>query len=108
METYGECPYLTGEMAVQFINGIQGNDSKYYKSIATSKHFAVHNGPESTRHSFNAKVSEHDLRNTYLPAFEKTVKESHVASIMCAYNRLFDEPCCGSSPLLNEILRKEF
>ena len=108
METYGECPHLTGEMAVQFINGIQGNDTKYYKSIATSKHFAVHNGPESSRHSFNAKVSEHDLRNTYLPAFEKTVKESHVASIMCAYNRLYDEPCCGSSPLLNEILRKEW
>ena len=108
METYGECPYLTGEMAVQFIDGIQGNDTKYYKSIATSKHFAVHNGPESSRHSFNARVSEHDLRNTYLPAFEKTVKESHVASIMCAYNRLYDEPCCGSSPLLNEILRKEW
>ena len=108
METYGECPHLTGEMAVQFINGIQGNDTKYYKSIATSKHFAVHNGPESSRHSFNAKVSEHDLRNTYLPAFEKTVKESHVASVMCAYNRLYDEPCCGSSPLLNEILRKEW
>jgi beta-glucosidase len=108
METYGECPHLTGEMAVQFINGIQGNDSKYYKSIATSKHFAVHNGPESSRHSFNAKVSEHDLRNTYLPAFEKTVKESQVASIMCAYNRLYDEPCCGSSPLLNKILREEW
>jgi beta-glucosidase len=108
METYGECPHLTGEMAVQFINGIQGNDTKYYKSIATSKHFAVHNGPESSRHSFNARVSEHDLRNTYLPAFEKTVKESHVASIMCAYNRIYDEPCCGSSPLLNEILRKEW
>jgi len=108
METYGECPHLTGEMAVQFISGIQGNDSKYFKSIATSKHFAVHNGPESSRHSFNAKVSEHDLRNTYLPAFEKTVKESQVASIMCAYNRLYDEPCCGSSPLLNEILRKEW
>lgn len=108
METYGECPHLTGELAVQFINGIQGDDSKYYKAIATSKHFAVHNGPESTRHSFNAKVSEHDLRNTYLPAFEKTVKESDVASVMCAYNRLEDLPCCGSSPLLNDILRNEW
>ena len=108
METYGECPYLTGEMANQFINGIQGDDPKYYKSIATSKHFAVHNGPESSRHSFNAKVSEHDLRNTYLPAFEKTVKQSKVASIMCAYNRLDDEPCCGNSPLLNDILREEW
>ena len=108
METYGECPHLTGEMAVQFIDGIQGNDPKYYKAIATSKHFAVHNGPESTRHSFNAKVSEHDLRNTYLPAFEKTVKESNVASVMCAYNRFEDLPCCGSSPLLNDILRNEW
>jgi beta-glucosidase len=108
METYGECPHLTGEMAVQFINGIQGNDPKYYKAIATSKHFAVHNGPESTRHSFDAVVSEHDLRNTYLPAFEKTIKESDVASVMCAYNRLYGEPCCGNSPLLNDILRNEW
>ena len=108
METYGECPYLTGEMAVQFIKGIQGDDPKYYKAIATSKHFAVHNGPESTRHSFDANVTEHDLRNTYLPAFEKTVKESHVASVMCAYNRLYGEPCCGNSPLLNDILRNEW
>ena len=108
METYGECPHLTGEMAVQFINGIQGDDARYYKAIATSKHFAVHNGPESSRHSFNAKVSEHDLRNTYLPAFEKTVKVSNVASVMCAYNRYDDEPCCGSSFLLNQILREEW
>lgn len=108
METYGECPHLTGEMAVEFINGIQGNDPKYYKAIATSKHFAVHNGPESSRHYFNAKVSEHDLRNTYLPAFEKTVKEANVASIMCAYNRFDDLPCCGSSTLLQNILRNEW
>jgi len=108
METYGECPHLTGELAVQFINGIQGDDPKYYKSIATSKHFAVHNGPESSRHSFNAVVNEHDLRNTYLPAFEKTIKESQVASVMCAYNRLDGVPCCGSSPLLNDILRNEW
>ena len=108
METYGECPHLTGELGVQFINGIQGSDPKYYKAIATSKHFAVHNGPESTRHSFDAVVSEHDLRNSYLPAFEKTVKQSQVASVMCAYNRLYGEPCCGNSPLLNEILRDEW
>jgi beta-glucosidase len=108
METYGEDPYLTGELGVRFIKGIQGDDEKYYKAIATSKHFAVHNGPESSRHSFNAQVSEHDLRNTYLPAFEKTVKESDVASVMCAYNRLYDEPCCGNSPLLNDILRNEW
>ncbi len=108
METYGEDPYLTGQMAVQFINGLQGDDPKYYKSIATAKHFAVHNGPESTRHSFDAVVSEHDLRNTYLPAFETTVKESHVASVMCAYNRLYGEPCCGNTPLLEDILRNEW
>ncbi len=108
METYGEDPYLTGEIAVQFINGLQGDDSKYYKSIATAKHFAVHNGPESSRHSFDAVVSEHDLRNTYLPAFEKTIKEAEVASVMCAYNRLYSEPCCGNSPLLNGILRDEW
>ncbi len=108
METYGEDPYLTGEIAVQFINGLQGDDPRYFKSIATAKHFAVHNGPESSRHSFNAKVSEHDLRNTYLPAFEKTIKEAGVASVMCAYNRLDDEPCCGNSPLLNGILRDEW
>ena len=108
METYGECPHLTGEIGHAFIKGIQGDDPKYYKAIATSKHFAVHNGPESSRHSFNAVVSEHDLRNTYLPAFEKTVKESAVASIMCAYNRLDGDPCCGSSPLLNDILRSEW
>lgn len=108
METYGECPHLTGEMAVEFINGIQGDDPKYYKAIATAKHFAVHNGPESSRHYFNAKVSEHDLRNTYLPAFQKTVNEADVASVMCAYNRFDDEPCCGSSPLLQNILRNEW
>ncbi len=108
METYGECPFLTGNMAVNFINGIQGDDPKYYKAIATSKHFAVHNGPESSRHRFDAVVSEHDFRNTYLRAFEKTVKESHVASFMCAYNRLYGEPCCGSSPLLHSILRDEW
>lgn len=108
METYGECPHLTGEMAVNFINGIQGDDPKYYKAIATAKHFAVHNGPESSRHYFNAKVSEHDLRNTYLPAFEKTVHEAEVASVMCAYNRFDDQPCCGSSPLLQNILRDEW
>ena len=108
METYGECPHLTSEMGINFINGIQGDDEKYYKAIATSKHFAVHNGPESLRHSFNANVSEHDLRNTYLPAFERTVKEANVASVMCAYNRLDDLPCCGSSPLLQNILRDEW
>lgn len=108
METYGEDPFLTGEIAEQFIKGIQGDDPKYYKAIATAKHFAVHNGPESLRHTFNAKVSENDLRDTYLPAFKKAVEEAHVASVMCAYNRFEDMPCCGSSPLLNDVLRREW
>ena len=108
METYGEDPFLTGEMAVSFINGIQGDDPKYYKAIATSKHYAVHNGPEPLRHTFDAVVSDHDLRNTYLPAFEKTIKEAKVASVMCAYNRFNGEPCCGSSELLQSILRDEW
>lgn len=108
METYGECPELTGEMAVQFIKGLQGNDPTYYKVIATSKHFAVHNGPEPLRHTFNAKVSEYDLRDTYFPAFKKTIQNAKVASVMCAYNRVDDKPCCGSSPLLEQVLRKEW
>ncbi|MCF8381026.1 MAG: glycoside hydrolase family 3 C-terminal domain-containing protein [Bacteroidales bacterium] len=108
METYGECPYLTGEMAVQFIEGIQGDNPDYYKAIATAKHFAVHNGPESSRHYFDARVTENDLRNTYLPAFEKAVKKASVASVMCAYNRFEGEPCCGSSLLLQNILRDEW
>jgi beta-glucosidase len=108
METYGEDPFLTGNMAVQFIKGLQGDDPKYYKSIATAKHFAVHSGPESLRHSFNVAPSELDYRNTYLKAFEQTVREADVASVMCAYQRLYDEPCCGSSPLLNDILRNEW
>lgn len=108
METYGEDPFLTGEMAIQFIEGIQGDDPDYYKAIATAKHFAVHNGPESSRHYFDARVSEHDLRNTYLPAFEKAVKKASVASVMCAYNRFEGDPCCGSSLLLQDILRDEW
>ncbi|MCB0611547.1 MAG: glycosyl hydrolase, partial [Lewinella sp.] len=92
-ETYGEDPYLTGELASQFIMGLQGNDSKYFKTIATSKHFAVHSGPEKLRHSFDVDVSERDLYETYLPAFRKTVKDAHVYSIMGAYNRFRGESC---------------
>ncbi|HYW94258.1 MAG TPA: glycoside hydrolase family 3 C-terminal domain-containing protein [Bacteroidales bacterium] len=108
METYGEDPYLTGEMAVQFIKGLQGNDPKYLKVVATSKHYAVHSGPEPLRHSFNAEVSVRDLRDTYLPAFRKTVTDANVYSVMCAYNRFEGKPCCGSSELENSILRDEF
>jgi beta-glucosidase len=108
METYGEDPVLTGKIAVQFIKGLQGDDPKYLKTVATSKHFAVHSGPEYNRHSFDANVSTTDLRETYLPAFKRTIDEANVQSFMCAYNRLYGKPCCGSSPLLNDILRDEW
>ncbi len=107
-ETYGEDPFLTSQMAVQFIKGLQGDDPKYLKTVATAKHFAVHSGPESTRHSFNAKIDNRDLYDTYLPAFEASVKEAHVASIMCAYNRFRGETCCGSNLLLRDILRNQW
>ncbi|MEN8227747.1 MAG: glycoside hydrolase family 3 C-terminal domain-containing protein [Bacteroidota bacterium] len=106
-ETYGEDPYLTGEMGVQFIKGLQGDDPRYLKVVATAKHYAVHSGPEPLRHSFDAVISERDFRDTYLPAFKKTVEKGHVYSIMCAYNRYLGEPCCGSLPLQEELLRGE-
>ncbi len=107
-ETYGEDPYLTSRMGVAFVKGLQGNDPKYLKVIATPKHFAVHSGPELSRHEFNAKVSEKDLRETYLVAFESCVKEGKAASIMGAYNRVNGEACCASSTLLQKILRDEW
>ncbi|HLF32984.1 MAG TPA: glycoside hydrolase family 3 C-terminal domain-containing protein [Cyclobacteriaceae bacterium] len=107
-ETYGEDPRLTGLLAVPFIEGLQGTDPKYLKLVATSKHFAVHSGPESERHSMNVEVDEGGLRETYLPAFEMTVKEGGVASVMCAYNRVREEACCGSNLLLKRILRDEW
>jgi beta-glucosidase len=106
-ETYGEDPYLTGEMGVQFIKGLQGDDPRYLKTVATSKHYIVHSGPEPSRHEFDAVVSERDFRDTYLPAFKKTVEKGHVYSVMCAYNRYMGEPCCGSAPLQEELLRGE-
>ncbi len=108
METYGEDPYLTGRLAVAFIRGMQGDDPVYFKTIATAKHYAVHSGPEPDRHSFDAEVSERDFRDTYLPAFRASVTEGHVQSVMCAYNRFRGKPCCGSSPILQDILRNEF
>jgi len=107
-ETYGEDPYLTGRMAVQFVKGLQGDDPKYFKTIATVKHFAVHSGPEPERHVFNATTSERDLWETYLPQFEMSIKEGKAYSAMCAYNRYNGEACCGSSRLMTEILRKDF
>jgi beta-glucosidase len=107
-ETYGEDPFLTGRMAVNFIKGLQGNDAKYLKTIATAKHYAVHSGPEFTRHSDNIFINDRDLYETYLPAFRATVKEANVQSVMCAYNRFRDQPCCGSDLLMSNILRNEF
>lgn len=108
METYGEDPHLTSRMGVAFIRGMQGDDPRYLKTAATAKHFAVHSGPEPDRHRFDARVSERDLRETYLPAFRASVAEARVASVMCAYNRYFGEPCCGSPALLQRILRNEW
>lgn len=107
-ETYGEDPYLTGELATQFIKGLQGNDPKYFKTIATSKHFAVHSGPEALRHSFDVDVSNRDLYETYFPAFIKTIQDGHVYSIMGAYNRFRGESCSGSDFLLNKVLREDW
>ncbi|MDN3668923.1 glycoside hydrolase family 3 C-terminal domain-containing protein [Echinicola jeungdonensis] len=107
-ETYGEDPYLTGELASQFIIGLQGNDEKYLKTIATSKHFAVHSGPEPLRHSFDVDVSDRDLYETYFPAFRKTVKDAGVYSVMGAYNRFRGESCSGHDFLLNQVLRGDW
>jgi beta-glucosidase len=107
METYGEDPFLTGKMAVSFIQGLQGNDPNYFKVIATAKHYVVHSGPEPLRHAFNAQVSENDFRNTYLVAFKMAVEDANVQSVMCAYNRVNNGACCGSEILLNDILRNE-
>jgi len=105
METYGEDPYLTSRMGVAVVKGLQGNDPKYLKTHACAKHYAVHSGPESTRHSFDAFVSPRDLWTTYLPAFETLVKEGNVQEVMCAYNRVDGKPCCTSDKLLIDILR---
>jgi len=106
-ETYGEDPFLTASMGTAFVRGMQGSDKKYLKTAACAKHFAVHSGPEADRHTFNAIVDEKDLRETYLYAFKKLV-DAGVESVMCAYNRLNDEPCCTSKTLLQNILRKEW
>lgn len=106
-ETYGEDPFLSGLIGSAFVNGLQGDDPKYLKVAACAKHFAVHSGPEADRHHFNAVVSKQDLYETYLPAF-KTLVNANVEIVMCAYNRLNDEPCCGSSDLISETLRSEW
>jgi beta-glucosidase len=104
-ETYGEDPYLTSRLGVAFVEGLQGNDPKYYATIATPKHYAVHSGPESERHRFNAAPSAFDLEDTYLPAFRATITEAKADSIMCAYNAIYGVPACASPLLLKQKLR---
>ncbi|MET3663414.1 glycoside hydrolase family 3 C-terminal domain-containing protein [Caulobacter sp. 1776] len=104
-ETYGEDPYLTARMGVAFVQGMQGDDPDRPRVIATPKHYAVHSGPESTRHSANVFVSRHDLEDTYLPAFRAAIVEGKAGSIMCAYNRIDGQPACASDLLLKEHLR---
>jgi beta-glucosidase len=106
-ETYGEDPYLTGRMGSAFVKGLQGNDPVYLKAAACAKHFAVHSGPEKSRHEFNALPDKKDFRETYLPAF-KSLVDAKVEAVMCAYNRVYDQPCCGSKYLLKDILRDEW
>jgi beta-glucosidase len=104
-ETFGEDPYLTGRMAVAFIQGMQGNDPHYFKVVATAKHYAVHSGPEPDRHRFDVHPSERDLAGTYLPAFRAAVKDGHVDSIMCAYNAINGLPACANTDLLQKNLK---
>src|SRR5579859_879724 len=104
-ETYGEDPFLTSRMAVAFVTGMQGDDPKYLRVILTPKHFAVHSGPEPTRHVMNVEVSRHDMQDTYLPAFRAAVVDGHAGSVMCAYNRVNSEPACANSYLLENQLR---
>ena len=107
-ETYGEDPFLTARMGVAFVKGMQGDDPRYYRTISTPKHFAVHSGPESTRHAADVKVSKHDELDTYLPAFRATVTEGKAASVMCAYNSINGQPACANDFLLVDQLRKKW
>jgi beta-glucosidase len=107
-ETYGEDPYLTSRIGLAFVKGLQGNDPKYLKTIATPKHYAVHSGPEPERHKFNAITDRRDFMETYSPAFETLIREGKAWSIMGAYNRYMDDPCCASPYLLQDLLRKQW
>jgi len=107
-ETYGEDPFLTAQMGVAFVRGLQGDDPKYIKALACAKHFAVHSGPESKRHRFDAQPPERDLYETYLPAFEALVREGHVGSAMGAYSSLDGTPCCANEFLLTALLRQQW
>ena len=104
-ETYGEDPFLTGRMGVAFVTGLQGDDPKYFRVISTPKHYAVHSGPEPTRHSIDVQVSKHDMEDTYLPAFRASVVQGKAESVMCAYNRVNGQPACANTFLLEDTLR---
>lgn len=104
-ETYGEDPFLTGQMGVAYVTGLQGDDPKYYLAIATPKHYAVHSGPEPTRHFADVDVSKHDQVDTYEPAFRAAVVEGKAGSVMCAYNAINGQPACASEYLLQDQLR---
>jgi beta-glucosidase len=104
-ETYGEDPFLTGRMGVAFVTGLQGDDPKYFRVISTPKHFAVHSGPEPSRHSIDVRVSKHDMEDTYLPAFRAAITEGKAESIMCAYNRVNGQPACANTFLMQDQLR---
>ncbi|AOW10543.1 glycoside hydrolase family 3 C-terminal domain-containing protein [Flavobacterium gilvum] len=107
-ETYGEDPYLTGKMGSAIVRGLEGNDPKYLKAVACAKHYAVHSGPEYNRHSFDVHPSTYDLWDTYLPAFRELITKAKVHGVMCAYNRLDGQPCCGNSKLLSDILHNQW
>jgi beta-glucosidase len=104
-ETYGEDPYLTSRTGYAFVTGLQGNDPKYLKTVSTPKHFAVHSGPETTRHKADVMVSKHDMEDTYLPAFRELVMEAKAGSVMCAYNSINGQPACANDELLKKHLR---
>jgi beta-glucosidase len=106
-ETYGEDPYLTSILGVEFVKGLQGDDPKYLKVVSTPKHYAVHSGPEPERHVFDARATERDMRETYLPAFRATVVEGRAEGVMCAYNRTNGEPACANK-YLTDVLRREW
>lgn len=107
-ETYGEDPFLTAMLGRSFVRGLQGEDPKYLKAAACAKHFAVHSGPEPSRHSDNFNPTTYDLWDTYLPAFKELVVDAHVAGVMCAYNAVNTQPCCGNDLLMNDILREQW
>lgn len=107
-ETYGEDPFLTSRLGVAFVTGLQGDDPRYLKTVATAKHFAVHSGPETTRHSVDVQASAHDMEDTYLPAFRATITEAKAQSVMCAYNSLNGQPACANSALLEDHLRRDW